>query len=455
MKKLPVKIYVLIIATLASFLSPFITSAVNVALPVIVSDFQIDTVIQNWIAASYLLSAAIFAVPFGRISEIYGMKKVFTWGILIYTISAFLAAIAPSALLLIIFRIIQGTGSAMIFVTSLALIGAVFPLMERGKAIGITVGMVYTGLTLGPILGGMLTRNLGWPYIFLITIPLGILILILIRLTIKEEWAEEKGEKFDLTGSFLYAIALFMLMYGFSTLPNLTSLLIFIGGILFMGIFIKWELKHSSPILNMKLFRNVTYASSSLAAFINYSATFAVALLLSFFLQYIKGLDSQITGLILVVQPMIMAMVAPLAGKLSDKEDPQILAAVGLAISTVSLFILSFINEDSSISFIIISLLILGLGFGMFSSPNTKAIMGSVERKYYGIASATVSSVRLIGQSFSIGIVTVIFSLLIGRIPITVDLFPVLIKSTQIAFLIFTVLCFSGIMILLKTKIKN
>lgn len=455
MKKLPVKIYVLIIATLASFLSPFITSAVNVALPVIVSDFQIDTVIQNWIAASYLLSAAIFAVPFGRISEIYGMKKVFTWGILIYTISAFLAAIAPSALLLIIFRIIQGTGSAMIFVTSLALIGAVFPLMERGKAIGITVGMVYTGLTLGPILGGILTQNLGWPYIFLITIPLGILILILIRLTIKEEWAEEKGEKFDFTGSFLYAIALFMLMYSFSTLPNLTSLLLFLGGILFMGIFIKWELNHSSPIFNMILFKNVIYASSSLAAFINYSATFAVALLLSFFLQYINGLDSQITGLILVVQPMIMALVAPLAGKLSDKKDPQILAAIGLAISTVSLFILSFINKDSSISFIIISLLILGFGFGMFSSPNTKAIMGSVERKYYGTASATVSSVRLIGQSFSIGIVTVIFSFLIGRIQITAELFPLLIKSTQIAFLIFTVLCFSGIMVLLKTKIKH
>ena len=204
----------------------------------------------------------------------------------------------------------------------------------------------------------------------------------------------------------------------------------------------------------MKLFKNFTFTFSSLAAFINYSATFAVALLLSFFLQYIRGLDSQTTGLILLAQPAIMAMVAPIAGRLSDKKDPQLLAALGMAISTTGLFILAFISENTNLTFLIFSLMILGLGFGMFSSPNTNAIMGSVERNYYGTASATVSSMRLIGQTFSVGIVTLVFSFLIGRVQITPVLFPVLLKSIQVSFIIFSVLCFSGIFASLAKRTK-
>ncbi len=445
MQKISLKNYVLIISALASFLTPFMSSSVNVALPAMVTQFQIDVIMQNWIPASYLLSAAIFAVPFGRVSEIYGMKKVFTWGMIIFTISSFLSAIAPSAIELIIFRILQGVGSAMIFVTSLALISEVFPPQERGKAIGITVAVVYIGLSLGPVLGGILTRNFGWPSIFLITLPIGILTIIMVLGKVKVEWTNEKGKKFDVVGSVLYSLALFMLMYGFSTLPGLTGIGLFLMGIILMVGFVKWELYHTSPIFNMKLFQNFTFAFSSLAALINYSATFAVALLLSLFLQYIKGLDAQTTGLILVAQPVVMAIVAPLAGRLSDKKDPQLLAAIGMGITTFGLFTLAFISENTSMILIILSLVILGLGFGMFSSPNTNAIMGSVQRKYYGIASATVSSMRLIGQTFSLGIVTLIFSFIIGRTQISPEFYPALLQSTQVAFILFSVLCFTGI----------
>ena len=443
--KISVKHYVLIIAALSSFLTPFMGSSVNVALPAIAAQFRIDAIVQNWIPASYLLAAAIFAVPFGRISEIYGMKKIFTYGMLIFTVFSVLSALAPDANSLIIFRVFQGIGSAMMFVTGLALLTRVYPPKDRGKAIGINIAVVYIGLSLGPVLGGLFTNYLGWPSIFWFTVPIGILTLIIVLLKLKDEWADAKGEKFDFIGSAFYSVALFLLMYGFSLLPDTSGIWMLLIGVLLLIGFVKWELGHSSPVFNMKLFKNYTFAFSSLAALINYSSTFAVSLLLSYYLQYIKAFDAQTTGLILVAQPIIMAIVAPMAGRLSDRKDPQLLAAIGMAITTVGLFILSFINQNTSLELIIVALMILGLGFGFFSSPNTNAIMGSVERKYYGIASATVSSMRLIGQTFSVGIVTLVFAFVMGRVVISPESYTLLLKSIPICFTIFTIMCFIGI----------
>lgn len=443
--KISVKHYVLIIAALSSFLTPFMGSSVNVALPAIAAQFKVDAIVQNWIPASYLLAAAIFAVPFGRISEIYGMKKIFTYGMLIFTVFSVLSAMAPDANSLIIFRVFQGIGSAMMFVTGLALLTRVYPPQDRGKAIGINIAVVYIGLSLGPVLGGLFTNYLGWPSIFWFTVPIGILTLLIVLLKLKDEWADAKGEKFDFVGSAFYSVALFLLMYGFSLLPNTSGIWMLIIGVLLLIGFVKWELGNSSPVFNMKLFKNYTFAFSSLAALINYSSTFAVSLLLSYYLQYIKSFDAQTTGLILVAQPVIMAIVAPMAGRLSDRKDPQLLAAIGMAITTVGLFTLSFINQNTKLELIIVALMILGLGFGFFSSPNTNAIMGSVERKYYGIASATVSSMRLIGQTFSVGIVTLVFAFVMGPVIISPESYALLLKSIPICFTIFTIMCFIGI----------
>lgn len=443
--KISVKHYVLIIAALSSFLTPFMGASVNVALPAIAAQFKVDAIVQNWIPASYLLAAAIFAVPFGRISEIYGMKKIFTYGMLIFTVFSVLSAMAPDANSLIIFRVFQGIGSAMMFVTGLALLTRVYPPQDRGKAIGINIAVVYIGLSLGPVLGGLFTNYFGWPSIFWFTVPIGILTLLIVLLKLKDEWADAKGEKFDFVGSAFYSVALFLLMYGFSLLPNTSGIWMLIIGVLLLIGFVKWELGNSSPVFNMKLFKNYTFAFSSLAALINYSSTFAVSLLLSYYLQYIKAFDAQTTGLILVAQPVIMAIVAPMAGRLSDRKDPQLLAAIGMAITTLGLFILSFLNQDTRLELIILALVILGLGFGFFSSPNTNAIMGSVERKYYGIASATVSSMRLIGQTFSVGIVTLVFAFVMGPVVISPESYALLLKSIPICFTIFTIMCFIGI----------
>ena len=448
-----IRIAALLVATLANFLTPFMSSSVNIALPAIGAEFATSAILLSWVPTSFLLAAAMFAVPFGRISDIYGMKKIFSYGVIIFTLASFLSAVSPTAESLIIFRIIQGIGGAMIFVTGLAIITSVYPPQERGKAIGINIATVYIALSLGPVLGGIMTQYLGWRSLFYAMIPLGILILILTYWKLKDEWAECKGEKFDIKGSVFYSVVLVMVMYGFSTLPNITGIILVIAGIIGFVAFLMYELRLESPVLNVKLFKNRTFAFSNLAALINYSATFAVTFLLSLYLQYIKALDPLSAGLILVAQPVMMAIFAPIAGRLSDKFLPQKLAALGMLLSTIGLFLFAFINEETSIAFITLGLLIIGTGFGFFSSPNTNAIMGSVERRFYGVASAMVSTMRLLGQTFSMGLALLVFAIFIGNVQITTLQYPALLSSIHTVFLICTVLCFIGIFAaLMRTK---
>lgn len=440
-----IRIAALLVATLANFLTPFMSSAVNIALPAIGAEFATGAILLSWIPTSFLLAAAMFAVPFGRISDIYGMKKIFSYGVIIFTISSLLSALSPSAEFLIVFRILQGIGGAMIFVTGLAIITSVYPPQQRGKAIGINIATVYIALSLGPVLGGIMTQYFGWRSLFYAMIPLGLLILALTYWKLKEEWAECKGEKFDITGSIIYSIVLVMVMYGFSVLPSILGIVMVIAGITgFIG-FLFYEMRVDSPVLNVNLFKIRTFAFSNLAALINYSSTFAVTFLLSLYLQYIKALDPLSAGLILVAQPVMMAIFAPIAGRLSDKFLPQKLAALGMSLSTIGLFLFAFINENTSITFITIGLVVIGIGFGFFSSPNTNAIMGSVERRFYGVASAMVSTMRLLGQTFSMGLALMVFAIFIGHVQITPQQYPALLQSIHYVFLITTVLCFVGI----------
>jgi EmrB/QacA subfamily drug resistance transporter len=448
-----IRIPVLLVATLANFLTPFMGSSVNIALPAIGSEFAADAILLSWIPTSYLLAAAMFAVPFGRISDIYGMKKIFSYGIVLFTVASLLSAVAPSTLSLIVFRILQGIGSAMIFVTGLAIVTSVYPSHERGKAIGINIATVYVALSLGPVVGGIMTQYLGWRSLFYAMIPLGMVILAITCWKVNKEWAECRGERFDWKGSILFSIVLVMIIYGFSILPNLKGIVLVVFGIIGFSGFLMFELRVDSPVLNVRLFKNTTFALSNLAALINYSATFAVVFLLSLYLQYIKGLDPQSAGLILVAQPVVMAIFAPIAGKLSDRFSPQKLASLGMVLSTLGLFIFSRITAETGLSVITAGLAVIGLGFGLFSSPNTSAIMGSVEKRFYGVASAMVSTMRLLGQMLSMGLALMVFAVFIGNVQITPVQYPALLKSIQTVFMICTVLCFAGIFASLARKI--
>ncbi len=219
-------------------------SSINVALPIIGKEFAIDAIVLSWIATSYLLSAAMFLVPFGRIADIYGRKKIFTYGIILYTFSSFLTAIAQSAFILILFRVLQGISGAMIFSTGAAMLISVFPPHQRGRVLGINVSAVYIGLSTGPFLGGILTQHLGWRSIFAISVVVGVAIVMLLYSKLEGEWVEAEGETFDFIGSLIYAIALTMLMFGFSSLPSVFGIIMIVASIACILLFIKMGDKH-------------------------------------------------------------------------------------------------------------------------------------------------------------------------------------------------------------------
>lgn len=436
----------LIIAGLAAFLAPFMGSAINIALPSIGRRFGADAVTLGWVATGYLLAAAVFLVPFGRLGDIHGRKKFFIAGILVYTTSTLLSAVSPSIMALISFRILEGAGGAMIFGTGVAILTSVFPPGERGKALGINVAATYLGLSLGPVLGGWLTHEFGWRSIFFFNIPLCILIIILVLAKLPGEWAEAAGEEFDLSGAVLYSLALIGVMLGFSRLPHLLGAMLLLAGLTLGYGFIRRDSRISSPVIQLGLFRtNRVFAFSNLAALVNYSATFAVGFFVSLYLQYLKGMSPRSAGLVLIAQPVVMTVFSPFAGRVSDRVEPRIVSSVGMAVSSLGLLLLAFLRADSSLILITARLAVLGFGFALFSSPNTNAIMSSVEKKFYGVASATLGTMRLVGQMFSMGMAMMILSVFIGRVQITAANQARFLQAAHTGFLIFAALCFAGV----------
>ena len=436
----------MIIATLSSFMTPFVGSSVNIALPSIGKQFQMSAVLLSWIPASYLLAAAISMVPFGRLADIHGRKRIFTYGIVLFIISTLLCAFSSTAPALILFRALQGFGSAMMFATGIAILTSVFPVSQRGKILGINVAAVYSGLSLGPIVGGLLTEYFTWRGVFLVNVPLGLITLFLVLWKLKEEWAEARGETFDWTGSLIYMIGITGALYGISSLPQATGIWMIVTGLLALSAFVKWELRVGNPVFQMGLFKkNRVFAFSNLAALIHYSASFGVTFLLSLYLQHIKAYSPKEAGLVLICQPLIMAAFSPLAGRLSDRIEPRIVSSIGMAMTSIGLLFFSFLDSETSPAFLISVLGFHGLGFALFSSPNTNAIMSSVEKRFYGIASGAVGTMRLLGQALSMGIATLMFSLFMGKVQISAAYHASFQRSLKAAFLIFCSLCLCGV----------
>jgi len=437
---------VLFVATFAAFLTPFLGSAVNLALPSIGKDLNATAIGLGWVISSFILSSAIFLLPFGKLADITGRKKVFSTGILLFTISTFFIIFSQSITYLIVFRIFQGLASAMIFGTSLAIITSVYQPGERGKAMGINITAVYLGLSLGPIIGGMLTRYFGWRSIFVFLVPFGIISLILIKMKIKTEWAESAGEKFDWRGSVIYGFALASFMYGFSRLPSTLGWICLAAGLITAVLFVVFEKNISNPVFDIRLIlRNRVFAFSGIAALINYSATSAIGFFISLYLQYLKGFDAPTAGFIMISWPITMTLLSPVAGKLSDRKSPGIIASVGMGITAAGLILLCFFRDTTPTYAVVLLLILMGIGFGLFSSPNSNAIMSSVEKRYLGVASGVVGTMRMVGQMISMGIAMMLISLYIGKQPINPTTYPGLISSMRTGFLIFSVLSMFGI----------
>lgn len=447
---------VLILVMFTSFITPFIGSAINLALPMIAHEFGLNAVTMSWVTMAFLLSSAVFLVPLGKLADIFGRKRVFLTGNVVLALASLLAVFAPNGATLIAFRVVQGIGSAMMFATGIALITSVFPPNARGRAIGMNVTAVYVGLSAAPVLGGLMIDALGWRSLFYIPALLGIPAVIAAILTIKGEWAEAKGEKFDMFGSGIFIVSMCALMYGFSKLPSTVAIALTVVGLLGLALFVKLQMKLEYPVFNVSLFRvNRLFALSNLAALINYATTFAITFVLSLYLQYIKGLSAREAGLLLVIQPLVMAVIASWSGRLSDKHEPRILASAGMGVIAVGLALLIPISNETAVSYIGVVLGLLGLGFGMFSSPNTNAIMGSVEKRYIGLASGTVATMRLVGQMLSMGIATMVIHVFIGTGTINASNHKQFILSASVTFAIFVALSVLGVWASLARGGKN
>jgi EmrB/QacA subfamily drug resistance transporter len=440
----------------SSFLTPFMASSINVAMPFIGKEFGLSAVTLGWVLTAYTLAAAMFLVPFGRLADLVGRKRIFAIGLGLDIAGAIVGALAPSAFLLILARAVQGVGGAMIFGTGVAILTSVYPPGARGRALGLNTAAVYSGLSLGPVLGGLIVHASGWRSVFLVTMPIAATALVLTISRLKGEWADARGEGFDLAGSAIFGAGLVSLMYGFSRLPSPLGIFLAAAGALSLAFFVVFELRLPAPLLDLRLFRhNRIFAFSNLAALFNYSATAAVAFLMSLYLQYIKGLPPQKAGLVLVAQPIVMAIASPFAGRLSDRTEPRLIASLGMALSAAGLLLLSLLGPDTGFGAIVGSLVCLGLGFGFFSSPNTNAVMGSVEKRHLGIASAALGTMRLTGQMMSAGTAMMIFALVMGRAPIEPSVYPLFLRSTRIAFVFFAALCVAGVFASLARGDRN
>ncbi len=436
----------LLVSSLSSFLVPYTVSSLNVALPVIGSALSLDAVTLGWINTAYLLTTSVSIIPLGKVADIYGRKRIFILGNIIFAIASLVAAFSSSGNLLISARAVQGIGGAMIFATSVAIVTEVFMPGERGKAIGIITATVYAGLSVGPVIGGILTEHLGWPSIFLINVPVALVVIFLTVTSLKQEWKYINTLGIDPVGILLYILMLGGCMYGLASLPSVRGFISLTAGLFFILIFINWEKRQFEPLLNISVFsENHVFLFSNIAAMINYATVFAVGFLVSLSLQFNRGINPALTGIILLSQPLVQTIVSPMSGHFSDSIEPRKIATIGMVFSTFGLVILLLTLSGRPLPFVICGLLVLGLGYGLFSSPNTNAIMSSVSRKNLGMASGMVSTMRAIGQLMSLAIAMIVFSLIIGTVQITPSVYGQLEKSISISIVIFILLGLVGV----------
>jgi EmrB/QacA subfamily drug resistance transporter len=435
----------LLLVALAAFLIPFMGSSLNLALPVIQRELAVNIILLGWIPTAFVLANAAFVLPFGRLADIFGRRKIFTYGVLIYTFASFLAAFSISGEMLVFFSFLQGLGCSMLFATMVALLSSVFPMERRGEALGLYVTAVFIGLFMGPILGGLLIQYLGWRSIFLFNIPIGIILIIILFWKFKMEWAESSGDKFDLRGAAVYTISIAAILYGFSSFLDNLGKIILIAGILGISLFIFIDNRSDSPLISLSIFKRRQSSFTALSMLLLNTAISAMFTLLSLYLQLLRGLEPYSAAFILAVQPLMVAVLSPIVGRASDRMDNRFLPVLGMILITLGLITLAFLGKKTLLLVPILALLVIGAGQALFSSPTTRTFMGSVDSKIYGAASSVFSTTIYLGQTLSLGILLLIFDLYLGKVDLNPSNYSIFLESLQTAFLIFAVI--SGVSI--------
>jgi len=399
----------LALTAVGAFMWPLDGSIVSVALPVMGRDLHLSVTAAVWVSAAFLLTTAVLLIPSGRIADQHGRVRYYLLGIAVFTIASLLCAVSMNGAWLIGSRIIQGAGAALIGATSAAIVTSVFPPHERGRALGINVMAVYIGLTIGPPLGGFITDAVGWRWIFLINIPIGIIVLLWGWFMLPRS-EKVPGPRLDVVGSVLLGLFLVALLvpltfsveWGWAS-PATIGLLA-VSAACFVA-FVVWERRVDSPILNLDLvLKNRLFAAANTAALLNYMALYGISLLTALYLEIVQDRSASLTGWMLLSMPLLMAVLSPFSGRLSDRIGSRVLATGGMVTIAAGMILLSFTAETTPLWRVAVCLAIVGFGMAAFSAPNTSAVMGSVRRDQLSQASAFLSTMRTSGQALSVAL---------------------------------------------------
>ena len=437
--------YAVFVAFITSFFAVFLSVGIVLGVPAIAAEFGMNNVVQNWITTLTALVIAVFTLPAGQISGKIGVKKTLILGVSIFLVASLGACLSFSTESFLIFRIAQGIGIAFSNVSAIAMVVQTVNPKSRGKALGFTVTGVYLAGSLSPVFCGFLVSNFGWRAMFYFVLPFLALCIVLMISRIPGEWKTNEESKIDSVGYILYAIGITLFIYGFTNLMNGFGAISAVTGMLLLIVFGYYELNTDSPAFNMNLFRNMKFTSSNIAALCSYLAIASITTILNYHFQYVRGWDAQISGIMLIVTPILMALIAPNSGKLSDRIHPQKLAAIGIGIATIALAILIFLDADTPLYLIVAAMILQGIGMGLFTTPNTNAIMSSVPQNETPNASAAQSAMRTIGQTMSLGILTLVFAWIMGNLKLSSQYADLIVYSSQLVCLICTIICIIAI----------
>jgi len=440
--------HILISLAIAPFLTNFIVAALNIAIPSMALDLNIEAVPLGWIPTSYLIALTIFLIPSGKLGDIYGRKRLFTVGLIFFTVASFITVFSYSYQLVLISRIFQGIGSALIFSNLYAMIASIFIQQDRIRALSLIFGCIFLGSFLGPLVGGLLTYFYGWRSIFVLCTVIGFGgIIIISRLNM--EWFGLERKKFDLWGSIMFGISSFLIIYGLSKIHQELNWIFTVVGFTGLLGFFGYESRVKNPLFNIKLLNNRDFILNNLGTLIEFAGTAPVVFVLSIYLQSVRGLSPITVGLILILQPLSMLVISIVSGKLNSLIESPIMVTVAMLISLLSVMVFLTIGLSTPILIISLGLILGGIGTSLFSSPNSHLIMNSVQEKYYGVASATITTMKGFGGSLGMSIVLVILTLCLGNIDMSQLNHESFITSSKLIFIILSLVYLTGIIIML------
>lgn len=426
--------FALIIVCLGSIIGPLGMASVNIAIPDLAADLQANAKMVSWLPTLFILSSVMFMLPASKLADNFGRKRIYAYGLALNAFSSFMCGLGTSIEWVLFWRFVQGGASAMIFGTGVAIITSVTPPNKRGAALGITAACIYIGLTVAPAVGGWLTELWGWRSVFLFQVPIVIALLVLIKMRLSGEWKNQEKTRYDWWGTGIFAVFSSSLVYGLSILPSVLGVLMLGLSAISMASFIVHQSRSRRPLIRVQMFRESRVFSMSLTtSLLMYASNFPLVFLMSLYLQYVKNLSPSQAGQVILVQALSMAIMAPLSGKLADRFQPRLVATLGCVIVACGLLVLSLMNTQTSVMHIAGSLLLIGIGFGLFSTPNNNAIMSATKTHEVGVASASMNLSRTIGNLFGMSLVNLMVHFYLGDAQFTQEQNPALIQTVEMA----------------------